>query len=110
MGRLKTLPPRLQPAPSRQLATTNVSERRITGRKLQSRRLSMWTRDPHCAGCGRVVAYPGGFELDHVVPLHLGGDDDESNCQLLCVHFEVRDGALVKLGCHADKTRADEAR
>jgi 5-methylcytosine-specific restriction endonuclease McrA len=57
-----------------------------------------------------VVAYPGGFELDHVVPLHLGGEDDESNCQLLCVHFEVRDGALVKLGCHADKTRADVAR
>ena len=107
MGRLKTLPSRLQKAPSRELATTNVCERRITGRKLQSRRLTMWQRDPHCAACGRVVAYPAGFELDHIIPLSMGGEDAEVNCQLLCVHYDLHGGEMVKAGCHTDKTRAD---
>lgn len=110
MSRLTPLGSRLQPAPQRQMATTNTNERRITGRRLQNRRLSMWTKDPHCAGCGRVVEYPHGFELDHKVPLSQGGQDTEDNCQLLCVHYEIRSGRAVKLGCHADKTRAEAVR
>lgn len=60
----------------------------------------MWQQSPYCAGCGRVVEFPGGFQLDHIVPLHQGGSDDEANCQLLCVHYI--DGRDV--GCHAQKT------
>lgn len=78
-----------------------VADRRITGRRLQARRFAVWKRDPTCAVCGRVVAYPAGFELDHVVPLFMGGEDVESNCQILCV------GAGGDEGCHAQKTRRD---
>lgn len=79
-----------------------VADRRITGRKLQARRLALWTADPHCAMCGRVVEYPHGFELDHKVPLGLGGEDVEENCQLLCV--DAPDGTP---GCHSRKTADD---
>lgn len=61
---------------------------RIRGRKLQQRRLKLWTQDPHCAGCGRLVEFsaePGhGFQLDHKVALANGGADDVDNLQVLC--------------------------
>jgi len=50
------------------------------------------------------VAYPGGFELDHRVPLSLGGADTDENCQVLCVWY---DDAGTKRGCHAEKTSTD---
>lgn len=107
-GRLTTVKPRLQAAPSRKvqpLPTTR--EHRLTGRKLQDRRMKVWTRNPHCAHCGKLCDFPGGFELDHVVPLYLGGADDESNCQVLCVAWKTVNGQRVKLGCHAEKTARD---
>ena len=48
----------------------------------------------HCVAEGRVTA---ATEVDHVVPLHQGGADDESNFQSLCND------------CHKAKT-AQEAR
>lgn len=108
MGRLTTVKPRLQMAASRPLqALPAVADRRITGRALQARRLKVWSRNPHCAHCGRLCDFPSGFELDHVVPLYQGGADDESNCQVLCVAWKTVDGQRVKLGCHEAKTRAD---
>lgn len=98
MARLKTLPPRIAKAPSRQVATTSTRERRMTGRRLQDRRWRMWQKDPHCAVCRRVVEYPHGFELDHIVPLVSGGADEESNCQVLCCGPD---------GCHLIKTGRD---
>ena len=84
-------------------AVSVVADRRITGRRLQSRRLEMWLENPHCAECGRWVLFPSGFELDHKVPLGLGGEDVKSNCQILCV--DSPDGTVV--GCHTRKTEAD---
>jgi len=71
--------------------------KRITGRALQRRRLSVWRINPHCAMCKRLVAWPNGFELDHIEPLHKGGEDTGDNCQLLC----------APNGCHDIKTRKD---
>jgi len=79
---------------------------RTTGRSLQARRLKLWSASPICQGCGRVVTYPGGFELDHMVPLWQGGADSENNCQLLCVW---RDDHGDKQGCHADKSAQEAA-
>lgn len=104
MSRLKAIANRIQPAPRRTMASTNVSERRITGRTLQNRRLKLWTQNPHCARCGRLVDYPHGFELDHVVPLHQGGPDTDENCQVLCVYMTTDMG---KAGCHVEKTKDD---
>jgi len=89
------------------MASTNVSERRITGRARQERRLDLWIKNPHCASCGEITAYPYGFELDHIVPLHKGGEDTKENCQILCVYIDA-DGR--KRGCHMDKTAEDTKR
>lgn len=106
--RLTTVKPRLQSAPSRQVATVpTTKDRRLSGRKLQDRRLKVWSRDPRCAVCGKLCDFPAGFELDHVVPLHQGGEDIEANTQVLCVSFDVIDGQLVKAGCHYQKTAQD---
>ena len=77
---------------------------RIRGRKLQAARLRIWSNNPHCARCGKLVAFPGGFELDHITALHKDGStNDDDNMQVLCI--EVKDG--VKVGCHIDKTAED---
>jgi 5-methylcytosine-specific restriction endonuclease McrA len=70
----------------------------MTGRKLQDRRLKVWAKDPRCAMCGKLTEFPGGFELDHRIPLFLGGEDIEANCQVLCSGTD---------GCHASKTASD---
>ncbi len=107
MARLKTLQPRVKVAAQRQLSSIAGSERRITGRKLQERRFAIWQRDPRCAKCARLVTFPDGFELDHIVPLHKGGEDTEGNCQVLCIVLQMIGGKLVKTGCHASKTVDD---
>lgn len=89
------LKPQLQTIPTEAVAVQTTADRRMTGRRLQERRLRIWKQDPHCAGCRALVAYPHGFQLDHKTPLHQGGADTEANCQVLC-H-----------GCHDAKTARD---
>ena len=48
-----------------------------------------------CAVCGIVL--PATYEVDHVIPLQKGGDDDIHNCQALC------------RSCHGKKTQEEEA-
>ena len=107
MAKLQSLGSRLRPPKGRQLSTANTSERRMTGSRLQQRRLRLWRVDPHCVMCGCLVVYPSGFELDHKVSLDSGGADTEDNCQILCVRYEVVDGRSMKAGCHAEKTAAE---
>lgn len=101
--RLKMRGPGLKMAKPSGPVVKVVADRRITGRRLQARRLEMWLANPHCAECGRWVVFPGGFELDHKVSLALGGEDVEANCQILCV--DSPDGREV--GCHRRKTADD---
>ena len=69
---------------------------RLRGRKLQAARLRIWSADPHCARCRKLVAYPHGFELDHIMALHKDGStNDDDNMQVLCP------------ACHASKTAQD---
>lgn len=103
MGKLKMHRPAIRMADTQLVKTAVVADRRITGRRLQARRFAVWKRSPTCAACGRVVAYPDGFELDHIVPLFMGGEDVESNCQVLCV--DSPDGQHK--GCHSRKTEHD---
>lgn len=77
---------------------------RLRGRKLQAARLRIWARDPHCAMCRKLVAYPAGFELDHKQALHKDGSNDDDNMQVLCVE-RTPDG--IKSGCHIKKTAID---
>ena len=102
--KLTTLKPRLAMAAPRLAAAPTPSAKRMTGRKLQDRRLRVWSADPHCAHCGAVTAYPDGFELDHKASLNDGGADTDGNSQVLCVS---RDARGRKVGCHDAKTRLD---
>ena len=78
---------------------------RLRGRKLQAARLRIWSADPHCARCRKLVAYPHGFELDHIKALHKDGStNDDDNMQVLCVE-RTPDG--IKSGCHIKKTAID---
>ena len=74
----------------------NNEDGRLRGRKLQAARLRIWSADPHCAMCRKLVAYPHGFELDHIRALHKDGStNDDDNMQVLCHP------------CHAEKTAKD---
>ena len=76
---------------------SRAHESRLRGRGLQDRRARMLDAEPLCRICvaeGRTTA---AVELDHIVPLHLGGDDIEDNLQPICDEH------------HKDKT-AGEAR
>lgn len=107
MAKLKMHRSPLKMATTQALRVQVVADRRVTGRRLQARRLSVWRLDPTCAACGRVVNFPDGFELDHKVPLFMGGEDVEANCQVLCVRFEIIEGRRIKKGCHASKTATE---
>lgn len=93
--RITTLKPRLQALDTRRVRPMVTADNRMTGSGLQRRRLSVWSRDPYCAGCRKLTAFPEGFALDHIVALVNGGEDTEANCQVLC-H-----------ACHDSKTRDD---
>lgn len=58
----------------------------------------IWKRNPNCAGCGLPTndstRKP---EIDHIVALVNGGENRESNLQVLCA------------GCHRVKSHADVA-
>jgi 5-methylcytosine-specific restriction enzyme A len=99
--KLRTLQPGLRTLSKQLRAVPTPSEQRMAGRKLQTRRLRMWTQSPFCAACGRLTDWPSGFELDHRVRLADGGKDTEDNCQVLCVYV---DPTGAKAGCHAKKT------
>lgn len=92
-----TLPPRIQRITLGLAQPLTTSHQRLRGRGLQKRNASFLRAHPLCRACeatGRVTA---AAEVDHIIPLHLGGPDHESNLQGLCVP------------CHESKT-AGEAR
>ena len=70
--------------------------KRITGRALMRIRDRILIRDCYtCQVCGRVDPGPG-LEVDHIVPLHLGGKEDDSNRHVLC-H-----------SCHKEKSEKEQ--
>lgn len=72
--------------------------KRTTGAKWQRRRTAVLTANPLCVVCqgnGRITE---ATEVDHIVPLHKGGDDAWDNLQGLCHD------------CHTDKTNAEMGR
>lgn len=95
---MRTLKPKLNLLDTRRKP---IASERMAGRKLQDRRLRLWSHDPRCANCGRVTQFPDGFELDHKVPLFLGGQDTDENCQIMCIWY---DEAGNKRGCHVEKS------
>ena len=57
----------------------------------------IWKRDPNCVGCGLPTGDVRKPQFDHRVALVNGGENRESNLQILCA------------GCHRVKTFVDVA-
>ena len=91
------------------MAKYDNKDGRLRGRRLVAARLRIWSKDPHCAMCRKLVelAYKSRnpFELDHIKAKSDGGSDDDDNLQVLCVSFDA-DGN--KSGCHVDKTNKEQ--
>ena len=51
--------------------------------------------NPLCVECAKRGIVKAATEVDHIIPLHKGGTDDDDNLQGLCAE------------CHADKTSRD---
>ena len=79
MGRLTSLKPKIQRLDIR---VGSPVVKRILGRHLQRIRDRILLRDEYtCRKCGRVTV---DGEVDHIVPLVLGGSSADSNLQYLC--------------------------
>ena len=82
LATVKAGPAILQTARARPVQAT----KRPTGNSLYALMRSFETYNPRiCAECKRQGLVSYGDELDHIVPLHLGGSNGHSNLQWLCV-------------------------
>ena len=95
--RLKTLQSRLSPVAPRVLSTNELPRRRIRGRKLQEIRRRIFWKSPLCVECKRAGRVTLATEVDHIVPLFMGGEDSDANRSALCA------------ACHKLKTIEDMA-
>ena len=68
-----------------------IATQRVTGRRLQAMRESLFRRQPLCVECEQLGLVVLARQRDHVVPLAEGGRDDDDNVQGLCVeHHEAK--------------------
>lgn len=97
--KLQTLKPRIQCANLTRVAPLSVDHEvvRLTGRRLQERNERVLCANPLCVCCAAKGIIRAAVEVDHRIPLHLGGPDSEDNLQGLCKD------------CHDEKS-AQEAR
>jgi 5-methylcytosine-specific restriction endonuclease McrA len=73
-----------------------VAENRVVGRELTRIRERIIVRDgAACRKCGKMV---GRLEVDHVVPLALGGQESDFNRQLLCYDCHKLKSELERQG------------
>lgn len=68
---------------------------RIKGRPWSRIRRAVFAREPLCRSCLARNKTVGAEEVDHIIPLHLGGGHDFDNLQPLCRR------------CHAAKTETE---
>lgn len=89
--KIKTLVPRVNTVDIRQ---GSAAVQRIRGYELTKIRERILLRDEYtCRRCGRVSV---DLEVDHIVPLHLGGAESDENRAAICK------------ACHEIKTAEEE--
>jgi 5-methylcytosine-specific restriction enzyme A len=89
---MKTLRPKIQVVDTRM--GSGPATQRIRGHELTKIRDRIGLRDEYtCRVCGRVTA---SGEVDHIVPLHMGGAESDENRQWMC------------LECHHAKSEREE--
>jgi 5-methylcytosine-specific restriction protein A len=73
------------------------SDKRVRGRAGQRERARILAEEPLCRKCLEQDITTASAEVDHIIPLSLGGREERSNKQALCKP------------CHAAKTAAEAA-
>lgn len=73
-----------------------VKHKRISGRARQELRDRHFRANPLCKMCEAKGKLSLAQELDHITPLHKGGDNSTDNLQGLCIE------------CHKEKTAIDK--
>ena len=72
--------------------------KRDRGRPWKRKRAQVLERDGYlCVECAKVGKVVPARDVDHIVPLHLGGSDDVANLQALCRE------------CHAVKSAGEDS-
>lgn len=95
MSKLSSLKPKV-PTLDMRTCSTPIATKRITGEELQKIREEIALDAEYiCQACGRVTDLRHG-EVDHKIPLHLGGAESQQNRQWLCKD------------CHRKKTEQEE--
>lgn len=84
MSRLQTVKPKLKLLDSSKARPVQATKR-PTGNSLYALMKSYSLNHPRiCAECKRKGLVSYGDELDHIMPLHLGGSNAEQNLEWLC--------------------------
>jgi 5-methylcytosine-specific restriction enzyme A len=85
MRKLRTLTPTRTLKPlERTGPAAGLTPARLRGRRLQERNARLVQRSPLCVACLAIGRIRAATESDHRTPLHLGGEDSESNIDRLC--------------------------
>ncbi len=58
------------------------SHGRLGTKARDTQRMRVWRQNPRCGACGGIVPFEA-MELDHILPLHLGGGTDDGNTQVM---------------------------
>ena len=61
-----------------------IFSKRIVGTSLQNLRKSILSKEPLCRICHNNGRYIQAEEIDHITPLHKGGNNELDNLQPLC--------------------------
>ena len=98
--RLQTLPPRVPTLGATPRAgpwqKSELTPKRRTGEWLMKRNRRIKDRDQWtCQICGTPTDQ---LEIDHIIPMFQGGEDEDSNLQSLCAGPD---------GCHARKSKSE---
>jgi 5-methylcytosine-specific restriction protein A len=68
----------------------SLGTHRMTGTPLQRRNAKLRRERPYCVICTKEGKKRLFDEVDHVIPLHMGGPDDDSNIQGLCYEHHMQ--------------------
>ncbi len=95
---MKTLKPSIRTI-NTSLVKTGSGTQRIRGNSLVAIKKKFERENPRlCATCTSLGLVGFGDEMDHVVPLWMGGSESHSNRQWLCVqHHKVKTAAEADL-------------
>jgi len=91
---MKTVKPRVGSLKQDKVRSVHGTKR-ITGNSLYALQKKFTRDNPRvCAECKRQGLVGFGDELDHIVPLHLGGHESDENRQWLCYrHHQEKSAA-----------------